>query len=100
LSNLEKFSFLRRISARNPFFQVVEEKTEDFFILESNCNTEMPDSISFEDALVNLQLMFPEWDKDTLEALLVSNDYHVERTIETVLTMSGDTNVFSPSQSM
>lgn len=53
----------------------------------------MPDSISFEDALVTLQSMFPEWDKDTLETLLISNDYHVERTIETVLTMSGDTNV-------
>lgn len=55
----------------------------------------MPDSISFEDALATLQAMFPEWDRDTLETLLVSNDYHVERTIETVLTMNGDTNVHS-----
>ncbi len=37
--------------------------------------------------------MFPEWDEDTLTTLLISNNYHLERTIETVLTMSGDPNV-------
>lgn len=29
-------------------------------------------------------------DEDTLSAILVSNNYHVENTIETVLSMSGE----------
>ena len=50
-------------------------------------------SISFEEAISTLTVMFPDWDEETLAALLTSNNYHVERTIETVLTMNGDVNV-------
>ena len=47
-------------------------------------------SISFESAVETLKAMFPEWDPETLSTLLESNNYHVERTIETVLALSGD----------
>ena len=47
-------------------------------------------SVTFEDAMASLTSMFPEWDRDTLEALLASNDYHLERTVETVLTMDSN----------
>lgn len=47
-------------------------------------------SVTFEDAMSSLTSMFPEWERDTLEALLVSNDYHLERTVETVLTMDSN----------
>ena len=47
-------------------------------------------SVSFEDALSTLTAMFPEWDRETLSVLLTSNGYHVERTIENVLSMSGE----------
>ena len=47
-------------------------------------------SVTFEDAMGSLTSMFPEWDRDTLEALLASNDYHLERTVETVLTMDSN----------
>jgi hypothetical protein len=48
-------------------------------------------SISFESAVETLKVMFPDWDEETLSTILVSNNYHVERTIETVLSM-GDTS--------
>lgn len=54
-------------------------------------------SISFDNAIATLKNMFPEWDEDTLSTLLVANNYHVERTIETILSMSGDPNVSSPN---
>jgi hypothetical protein len=47
-------------------------------------------SISFENAVGTLKSMFPEWDEETLTTLLMSNQYHVERTIETILSMCGD----------
>ena len=46
-------------------------------------------SISFEDAVKTLKSMFPEWDEEMLGVILESNQYHVERTIEVVLSMSG-----------
>mmetsp|Transcript_22749 Transcript_22749/g.39261 ORF Transcript_22749/g.39261 Transcript_22749/m.39261 type:complete len:328 (-) Transcript_22749:169-1152(-) len=48
-------------------------------------------SISFESAVETLKVMFPDWDEETLSTILVSNNYHVENTIETVLSM-GETN--------
>lgn len=45
-------------------------------------------SITFEDAIATLKTMFPDWDEETLSTILVSNNYHVERAIENVLTMS------------
>lgn len=48
-------------------------------------------SISFESAVATLKAMFPEWDEETLSTILMSNNYHVEQTIETVLSM-GDTS--------
>ena len=48
-------------------------------------------SISFESAVATLKVMFPDWDEETLSTILVSNNYHVEQTIETVLSM-GDTS--------
>jgi uncharacterized SAM-binding protein YcdF (DUF218 family) len=53
----------------------------------------MSNNISFEDAIVTLKSMFPEWDEETLSTVLVSNNYHVERTIESVLSMCGDSTV-------
>lgn len=53
-------------------------------------------SISFENAVATLTAMFPDWDEETLSTLLISNNYHVERTIETVLAMSGDGSVDLP----
>jgi len=57
----------------------------------------MSNNISFEEAVSTLKVMFPDWDEETLTTILISNNYHVERTIESVLTMSGDTNV-NPSE--
>ena len=59
----------------------------------------MSSSISFEAAVETLKVMFPDWDEETLTTILISNNYHVERTIETVLTMSGDNNVNNPAPS-
>eukprot|EP01039_Chlorochromonas_danica_P002618 gene2618-2861_t len=52
-------------------------------------------TISFDNAIATLKNVFPKWDEDTLSTLLVANNYHVERTIETILSMSGDPNVSS-----
>ncbi len=52
-------------------------------------------SIPFDSAIGTLEAMFPEWEKETLKTLLISNHYHVERTIETILGMQGDMNVGS-----
>lgn len=50
-------------------------------------------SLSYEEAIGSLKSMFPEWDDETLGTLLMANNYHVERTIETILSMSGDTSI-------
>jgi hypothetical protein len=50
-------------------------------------------SITFETAIATLKVMFPDWDEETLGTILVSHQYHVERTIETILSMCGDTDV-------
>eukprot|EP01033_Poteriospumella_lacustris_P008159 gene8160-5875_t len=47
-------------------------------------------SISYEEAISTLKVMFPDWDEETLSTVLVSNQYHVERTIENILSMCGD----------
>lgn len=61
--------------------------------------------MAYDDAVSTLQAMFPEWDKETLETVLTSNNYHVERTIESIFIMQGDAvspsggnNAPSPSQ--
>jgi hypothetical protein len=46
-------------------------------------------AVTFDEAMSSLTSMFPNWDKDTLEAIMVSNDYHLERTVEAVLSMEG-----------
>lgn len=53
-------------------------------------------SISFENAVGTLKSMFPEWDEETLTTLLMSNQYHVERTVEMILSMSGDVDSGAP----
>jgi hypothetical protein len=53
-------------------------------------------SISYEEAISTLKVMFPDWDEETLSTVLVSNQYHVERTIENILSMSGEA-VASPA---
>jgi hypothetical protein len=50
-------------------------------------------SVSFESAVASLKTMFPEWDDETLSTLLVANNYHVERTVETILGMCGDPSI-------
>ncbi len=52
-------------------------------------------SISYEEAISTLKVMFPDWDEETLSTVLVSNQYHVERTIENILSMCGDSDVSS-----
>lgn len=52
-------------------------------------------SISYEEAISTLKVMFPDWDKETLSTILTSNQYHVERTIESILAMCGDADVGS-----
>lgn len=47
-------------------------------------------SITFESAMEQLKSMFPTWDEETMKEILTSNDYHVERTIEQLLAMSGE----------
>lgn len=49
-------------------------------------------SISYEEAISTLKIMFPDWDEETLGTILVSNQYHVERTIENILSMCGDSD--------
>lgn len=56
-------------------------------------------SISFDAAVASLKVMFPDWDEETLSTLLIANNYHVERTIETILTMLGDPNASSVVES-
>lgn len=55
-------------------------------------------SISFESAVATLKSMFPEWDEETLSTILMSNNYHVEQTIETVLSMGDTTGADAPSR--
>lgn len=43
--------------------------------------------MSYEEALATLCSMFQSWDRDTIIAIFESNGYHVERTIETILSM-------------
>jgi hypothetical protein len=45
-------------------------------------------AVTFEDALNTLQAMFSDWDRDALAVVLESNHYHLERTIEFVLSSS------------
>lgn len=47
-------------------------------------------AITFESAMEQLKVMFPTWDEETMSTILISNDYHVERTIEQILSMSGE----------
>jgi hypothetical protein len=49
-------------------------------------------SISFGNAVAHLKSMFPEWDEEMLGDVLVSNNYHVEKSIETILTFSGESS--------
>ena len=37
--------------------------------------------------------MFPEWDEASLGDILVSNGYHVERSVETILSMESSDSV-------
>jgi hypothetical protein len=53
-------------------------------------------SITFESAVATLKSMFPEWDEETLSTILMSNNYHVEQTIETVLSMGDTSGMESP----
>lgn len=48
-------------------------------------------AVSFEDAVETLSAMFPSWDKSALSELLLSNQNHMERTVETVLMMDDPT---------
>lgn len=54
-------------------------------------------SISYEEAISTLKVMFPDWDEETLSTVLVSNQYHVERTIENILAMCGDADAAASS---
>ncbi|KAF0685669.1 Aste57867_22505 [Aphanomyces stellatus] len=47
-------------------------------------------SISVDEAIGTLSVMFESYDKDTLIAVLEANDGHLERTIDTLLAMQSD----------
>lgn len=55
-------------------------------------------SISYDEAIATLKVMFPDWEEETLSTILISNQYHVERTIESVLAMSGDQEIIQAQQ--
>lgn len=44
-------------------------------------------AISYEQAVETLYGMFENWDKETIVDIFQSNNFHVERTIETILSM-------------
>ena len=44
-------------------------------------------------AIGTLKAMFPEWDEASLGDILVSNGYHVERSVETILSMESSDSV-------
>lgn len=46
-------------------------------------------ALTFESAVDSLSAMFPEWDKETLGSVLISNGGRVEATIEMILSMEG-----------
>ena len=50
-------------------------------------------AVSFEDAVDTLLAMFPSWDKSALSELLLSNQNHMERTVEAVLMMEDPSSV-------
>ena len=41
--------------------------------------------------------MFSDWDRDTLAAILESNNFHVEMTIEQCLSMCGGGSIAGPA---
>ena len=47
-------------------------------------------SITYDEAMQTLQVMFPEWDKDMIVAIFQNNNYHMERTIEVILSMGAN----------
>eukprot|EP00595_Chromulina_sp_UTEXLB2642_P000149 CAMPEP_0196761096 /NCGR_PEP_ID=MMETSP1095-20130614/213_1 /TAXON_ID=96789 ORGANISM="Chromulina nebulosa, Strain UTEXLB2642" /NCGR_SAMPLE_ID=MMETSP1095 /ASSEMBLY_ACC=CAM_ASM_000446 /LENGTH=267 /DNA_ID=CAMNT_0042110193 /DNA_START=14 /DNA_END=817 /DNA_ORIENTATION=+ len=49
-------------------------------------------SISENEALESLQSMFPHWDRETLQTVLYTNNGHMERTIENILIMDGNSD--------
>ncbi len=52
-------------------------------------------AVSFEDAIETLAAMFPSWDKSALSELLLSNQNHMERTVEAVLMMEDPSAITS-----
>ena len=50
-------------------------------------------AVSFEDAVETLAVMFPSWDKSALSELLLSNQNHMERTVEAVLMMEDPSSI-------
>jgi hypothetical protein len=48
-------------------------------------------AITLEEATDMLCSMFDKWDRETLLEILQGNNFHLERTIESILLMEGDT---------
>jgi hypothetical protein len=44
--------------------------------------------MTYDEALQTLQVMFSSWDRESINAVFQSNDYHMERTIEAILAMN------------
>lgn len=44
-------------------------------------------SLTFDQAVDNLQVIFPTWERDSLSTILITNHGHVERSIETIFQM-------------
>lgn len=47
-------------------------------------------TVSYKEAMQQLQSMFPDFDRETLKTVLVANDGHFEKTIEDCLKMASD----------
>ena len=47
-------------------------------------------SVSFESALAQLNAMFPSFDKEVITMVLRTQNGHMERTVEALLTMQGE----------
>lgn len=53
-------------------------------------------AVSFNNALSTLKSMFPDMDEAILSDIMISNDYHIERTVEQVLTLTLNEDSSSP----
>ena len=67
----------------SPFPSRQTDRIQYYTISEENDSM----ALTYEEALETICSMFEGWDRETITAVFESNGYHVERTIETILSM-------------